>query len=386
MTSAQADDLQHAAALPLDAQHGQLAPSLPVDLEAKPIIAPQTPLRLDGTPAGAIAKASAGNAIQISGSVNYTYDFLNSSGTLSVARVTNTSSTITSGSLRLELWATTTPYSGGGISGYRVSTYRLQGTSAETAAGNLPPGGYFYDIYANVAIESRPPAGSYYAYLIVSEYSSSCTSSDNFCIANYIPMSPQLVVPGSGGPNPTPGPGTPSGASISLGSPYSNNYDFGANTMRFNVASISNGSTTRTTGTLRLEFWATQTAYAGGGISGYRVAIAPLNALGNSGTLQPGYSFTNVVSTVPMSNVPPGGTYYATLILSEYNLSCGTSDGYCIVDYGSYGDPFVVPQANNGGGGSSTDDDTESSGGGAPSPWLLVPLALLVLSRRDTGK
>lgn len=51
-----------------------------------------------------------------------TYRLQGGVATVEVARVTYTGSGI-SGTVRLELWATTTPYSGGSISGYRIADY-----------------------------------------------------------------------------------------------------------------------------------------------------------------------------------------------------------------------------------------------------------------------
>jgi hypothetical protein len=110
-----------------------------------------------------------------------------------VTKISNNSSTLTSGTLRLELWATTTPYSGGTLTGYRVLKYQITGSSS----GTLPPNTYFSDVNSGtVAVDARPPQGSYYATLVVAEFdSTSCSTSDKFCIKDYSNFTAPLNVP-----------------------------------------------------------------------------------------------------------------------------------------------------------------------------------------------
>jgi hypothetical protein len=126
---------------------------------------------------------------QIEGTYSYDIHFALEQATLTVERVRNSSSTRTSGSLRLELWATNSQYSGGSISGYQVAVYRFPGT------GQLSPNTSFVNISQTMGINSRPPAGAYFTTLILSEYSDSCTSNDKFCIIHYGTFSSPLTVP-----------------------------------------------------------------------------------------------------------------------------------------------------------------------------------------------
>ena len=113
---------------------------------------------------------------------NYSFQVTGNQVTIAVDYIDNNCSTYTSGSLRLELWATSTPYAGGGISGYRTASIRTASISGLSDA--LGPNSYFSGI--NVTIPYNAPPSGYDNYtLILSEYSSNCTSSDGFCIADY---------------------------------------------------------------------------------------------------------------------------------------------------------------------------------------------------------
>lgn len=94
------------------------------------------------------------------------------------------------------------------------------------------------------------------------------------------------------------------------------------------VNSIDNDSFTRTTGTLKLEYWAAITAPARAAtFTGYRLATFSTLA-----ALAPRTFYSNVVRTSAMQ-VPPDGTYTFVLVLLEYNpAQCSAADGYCMVD------------------------------------------------------
>jgi hypothetical protein len=94
------------------------------------------------------------------------------------------------------------------------------------------------------------------------------------------------------------------------------------------VDDINNDSFTRTTGTLRLELWATSSAPArGAGFTGYRLAA--------SATLAPLATrtfYSNVVETTTFLEAP-AGTYYVVFVLSEFDsVNCATNDHYCVQD------------------------------------------------------
>ena len=76
-----------------------------------------------------------------------------------VAKITHTR-TGSTGSLKLAVWATKTPYKGGGIQGFQLG--------AVTKAALKP--GYSYSAVKNVAKFKKPPAGRYYMSLVLSEF------------------------------------------------------------------------------------------------------------------------------------------------------------------------------------------------------------------------
>lgn len=89
------------------------------------------------------------------------YEYSDTSLTLFAARVENNRGSGSSGTLRLKLWATEEPYTGGTIRGYILGEYTF--TSVLNARS------YFEDIERSVAFR-RPPDGFYYVTLTLTEY------------------------------------------------------------------------------------------------------------------------------------------------------------------------------------------------------------------------
>jgi hypothetical protein len=166
---------------------------------------------------------------------------------------------------------------------------------------------------------------------------------------------------------------------VQLVGSYSYSVNTGAGTVTLDVNEIENTSSTSGTGTLRLELWLTTAPYEGGTINGVRVALYQLQGSSN-GTLGPNENFPNVSATVPLTNLPAAGSYYATLLVTEYTESCGTSDGYCIDTYGNFSNQFVVTDAVN-----PVDVDgnvsSDGGGGGAIHWWDILLLSSLLLFR-----
>jgi len=98
------------------------------------------------------------------------------------------------------------------------------------------------------------------------------------------------------------------------------------NSVAINVADINNDSFTRTTGSLRLELWATTTPPArAGSFSGFRLAVGPQYDPLVPRTFYSGLSLTTSFSP------PPDGTYWLVLSLAEFNSTqCPASDPWCI--------------------------------------------------------
>lgn len=106
----------------------------------------------------------------------YTYYIDPSAGTvrLTAAQMENLSSN-TTGTLRLELWVSTTPWNtaaGASNNGYKIAVMPLGGT------GTLAPNQTLAGIDQTVAY-TKPPAGTYYATLVVAEYTGKNIDTDN---------------------------------------------------------------------------------------------------------------------------------------------------------------------------------------------------------------
>jgi hypothetical protein len=99
-------------------------------------------------------------------------------------------------------------------------------------------------------------------------------------------------------------------------------YSLGPTTGYFTADQVANNRSSGTSGTLRLELWATTGSPASGSVSGYQLAIDRL------GTLPAGYSFYNINSGTFTYTQPPAGCYYISLFLTEFD---GT--GYPYTDY-----------------------------------------------------
>lgn len=92
--------------------------------------------------------------------------------------------------------------------------------------------------------------------------------------------------------------------------------------IKIEVQKIKNFQDDTETGTLKLTLYLSKDRYAGGRITGYKVAEKKL------GELRSGKKFKNIKFNSPWLVVPPMGEYYVTLILSEY----GDDEEYWIVD------------------------------------------------------
>lgn len=280
--------------------------------------------------------------------------------TLDVAEIENTSSA-SSGTLRVEFWLTSTPYSGGGITGYRVAQDQLPNT--------LGANSYFNPFSVTLNLTDMPGPGTYYAAILLTEYEpASCSASDGFCIVAYESASNPFVISNNTG--------SAGSGNIVLTGPYSFSMDYTNDTLQFDVSQITDTSSTYTTNSLRIEWWLTASPYTGVSEPGYRIATWQITGSSN-GQLGPEQSFQNVTGNAPLGNLPPAGTYYVTMVVSEYTESCGSSDGYCQDTYGSFPNQVTIaaqtppPTPQDGGTG---DSGASSSGGGGSLDWLTLIL------------
>ncbi len=223
------------------------------------------------------------STIELDGTFGYSI-----SGTtlnLDLGKIINNRNGGTSGSLRVQLWATSSPYTGGSINGYILGTKDV---------GQLK-GGYYFDSQKTSTSFKNPPSGTYYVTLTLEEYTSS-----GFVITDF------LNLPGS--KTFSSGAGT-SGSDLKLEGPAS--WSRTGNKLTLKVSKVTNASAEGKSGTLRLQLWATQTSYSGGSIKGYVLGNVSLKQL------TAGYYFSNINKTVSFIK-PPNGTYYTTLTLEEY--------------------------------------------------------------------
>jgi subtilisin-like proprotein convertase family protein len=100
-----------------------------------------------------------------------------------------------------------------------------------------------------------------------------------------------------------------------------------AGTIHLTTTEIDNLSA-YSTGTMRLELWATTKPFdTTTSNNGYRMAVVPLSSATN-GVLAANSKLLNVDETVTFTK-PPAGTYYVTMILTEYTgKDLATDDGY----------------------------------------------------------
>lgn len=121
---------------------------------------------------------------------------------------------------------------------------------------------------------------------------------------------------------------------VSNGLYFDGNYSFNrsGNTVSLAVDKINNDSYTRTTGTLRLELWATTSApQRAQGFNGYRLAVSSTLS-----PLPPRTFYSSVTRTTNFAE-PPAGTYWIVFVLSEFDsVNCSAGDHFCIQDTGVF--------------------------------------------------
>ena len=324
--------------------------------------------------------ASTGDAGFVAGNYEITPSADDKSAVMQVAGIRNTTANSTSGSLGFELWYSPTPYSGGTIDGYKVAASYLpigNCTSSQLGAGQSCTGITVTDTL------TVPPAGMYYPVLILAEFESSCATNNGYCIDDFVDLT-NLV---TGGPTVTVGPvddgGSGATGNAEMAGPVQvSGIDWTADTVDITAASVTNFSNV-TSGSLAIQLWFMANPYTGGAISsGYKVASFPLPASCTTGKAQlnAGMGCNSINSGTISVTPPPAGTYYAALVLVEYNPSmCPSNAGYCI-DNGlalqnqeTVPDPITVTAVAS----------TEGGGGGGDLYWLdVAALAALVVMGR----
>ena len=147
-----------------DRGHGR-TPGLPIGQPA--VLAPpagaaavSAPVEA-AVPLGEPQDRTASTTLYFDGDVAYT--FSGSTAVLTADYVRNTSTTYTTGTLRMSLWMSQGNYR---QSGYYTAQYTL---------GSLSPNHYFYDISSGTIAFSLPPTGCYYVSMLLEEYQGNST-------------------------------------------------------------------------------------------------------------------------------------------------------------------------------------------------------------------
>ena len=250
----------------------------------------------------------------------YAWQVASGSVRLKADRIYNRNSGGTSGTIRLELWAFPSPYSGSSQSGYKIGQAQFD---------PLKAGYYYYGIDMTVAQMASPPSGTWYMSLLVTEYLGS-GGNDGFVTRDYGNFSQPWVI---GGP--------PTGGNLAIEGAVA--YSISGGQVRLQAEAVANNRSA-TSGTLRLELWASAAPYSGtGGVSGYKVAQVQMNPLAA------GYHYSNIDATVGQLTTPPQGTWYTALMLTEYTGDA-QNNGFVIVDHVNFSSPWVIgnPPGNSG--------------------------------------
>lgn len=245
------------------------------------------------------------NNLSLEGSLSWQTINSNTQVQISAATVYNRRSGGTSGTLRLELWALNAPYSGGGGSGIKMGQGQLN---------PLPAGSYYSGVVRTSAYSPPTQSGTYYVSLFLTEYSSSNTSNDGYGIVDWGNFSNTLVIGGS----------PVGGAGLTI--PGAWTWQISSGIARITTERIVNGRASGTSGSLRLELWALASSYAGGAFQGYKIAEQSYNPL------PAGTQYTNIDFS-RNANLPPTGSWYVVLMLTEYSSSNTFNNGYGTVDY-----------------------------------------------------
>ena len=111
---------------------------------------------------GVLAPVSAGASnVRFVGNAGYTYN--GNTAVLTADEIRNFDASGSSGPLHLELWAVSSPFDGGPVTGYKLAEYTL---------GQLVAGFSYSNVSSGTVPFTPPPAGSWTLTIFVTEYTS----------------------------------------------------------------------------------------------------------------------------------------------------------------------------------------------------------------------
>jgi hypothetical protein len=232
------------------------------------------------------------------------WQVIGSTVNLNVAQVDNICNLGVSGSLRLDLWATASPYAGGSIVGYTFGSVPL----------NPLTGGYVYNNINQTVVYSKPPNGSYYVTLTLSEY-----QNGSYVTVDYVNYASLLVV---GNPPPPP---TANAATAVTSSGFTANWSSAAGATGYR-GDLSTSSTfsSYVSGYQDVDVGnvtsASVSSLSGGTTYYYRVRA--YNAVGTSGN-----SGTITVVTLPNPPSAPTANAATSVTSSGFTASWSTASG-----------------------------------------------------------
>ena len=221
---------------------------------------------------------------KITGSAKFQFSNQNTSVSFGCGGITNPSKENATGTLKVELWALDAPHAGGTISGIILGDYKLDG---------LNSGAGYTNVSKTLKAVVPKKRKAYYLCLTVLEYKRGA-----YVISDYRNFTGSTVL-------------GPPASLFSMAGPWRWQSSPEGGTIDIEVGKISH-TRTGVTGSLNLAVWATVRPYNGGNIQGFKLGEVKKEAL------QPGYTYTNVKNTAKYTR-PPAGTYYVSIVLSEYD-------------------------------------------------------------------
>lgn len=231
---------------------------------------------------GFVSTLTAHAAPRFTAPVRYDFNQQMTTVTLQAGMIKNDSRENATGSLKVQLWACSSPYEGGTIHG------QLIGTTGRLEA--LGPAQYFENLKQTVAYTPPSVRENYCLVFVLLEY-----KNGNYVIVDHV----NLAATKSLGPLQL----------FTMEGPWRWQTSYEGGTVDMSVAKISH-TRTGTTGSLKLSVWVTAQPYRGGRLVGYEIGQV------RKDPLKAGFVYTDVKNTAKFVP-PPAGTYYPTLVLSE---------------------------------------------------------------------